>query len=159
MAYTPKTSITPGTPLIGAAKAGERMGRLADAKAARAASEKATALMKKEKEMQKEAADPEEVKATRGLYQTLALHGDVAPEKVFRHHLRSSQLSKEVQEQIYSTAAPFIEYNEKHNSKLKRKVITKDNLEEIYKKLAENPRDIVSRKHIETLKRNFGKPA
>ena len=144
MAYQPKKLI------YGAEGSKERFSKQMEEKQAR---------KEIEQETKNEETPQNTPKAIRGLYQTLDLHGDVATEKIFRHSVRRSNLPKEVQEQVLSAAEPYIEYNKKHNLKLKRKVITRDNLEEVYKKLGDNTRDIVSRKHVETLKRNFGKPA
>lgn len=109
-------------------------------------------------EMQKKVAQPKDgMKAKRGLYYIFDRH-DVANRKQLYHEIRKSTVSEKVKQALISGTEVYLEYNKKHNAKLKREVITKENLEELFKKLADNPLDITTREHVKTLERNFGKP-
>jgi len=111
-------------------------------------------------EMQKKVVQPkpESAAATTGLYNTFRLHRDTVDRKNWRRYVKTAPVRKEVQEELLARAEEFFEYNKKHNPKLKRGVMTKENLGELFKKLADNPRDVTTRQHIKTLEKSFGKP-
>jgi len=150
MAYQPKTSITPETPLIGAEKSRERMDRQIDAKAARIASEKATALLNKKTE------EPKIQLPTRGIHARFQRHGDVLSLKDAEFELSKLHISQPAKEQMRSDLRRDAEYSKKHDPKLKRLAVRKKQWDTSVMERKKNMRDAVSLQEVKTIQKESG---